>query len=83
MPMKANGKTYYWTAEACKEAGVSKSTFLRWVQSGDFPDVESRDKRGWRLFTEDDLERLKTEVNQIHTCHEFKTQRLAAAPNEC
>jgi len=69
MAMKNNGKTYYWTAEACKIASISRSTFLRWVQSGNFLDVERRDRRGWRLFTEDDLERLKTEVHQIHMCH--------------
>ena len=65
MPIKLNGQTYYSTAEACRIAGTSKNTFLRWVRNGLFTDVEHRDRRGWRLFTEDDLDRLKAEVNRV------------------
>ena len=65
MPVKLNGDTYYWTAEACRIAGISKNTFLRWVKRELFSDVEHRDRRGWRLFTEADLDRLKAEVNRI------------------
>ena len=65
MPTTLNGETYYRTAEACQIAGVSKNTFLRWVREGSFADVEHKDRRGWRLFTEDDLNRLKAEVNII------------------
>ena len=66
MPIKLNGQTYYRTAEACQMAGISKNTFLRWVREGRFPDIERRDRRGWRLHIEDDLERLKAEVNKVH-----------------
>lgn len=66
MPIKLNGETYYWTAEACKIAGTTKNTFLRWVRESMFADVRHHDRRGWRLFTEGDLERLKTEVNRVH-----------------
>ena len=65
MPISLNSKTYYRTAEACRIAGTSKNSFLRWVKDGIFPDVKHRDRRGWRLFTEDDLARLKAEVNHI------------------
>ena len=65
MSVRLNGETYYWTAEACRIAGTSKSTFLRWVKEGFFTDVKYIDRRGWRLFTNDDLDRLKTEVNKI------------------
>ena len=65
MPVRLNGETYYRTAEACRVAGTSKNTFLRWVKKGLFADVEHRDRRGWRLFTEDDLDRLKAEVNKV------------------
>jgi excisionase family DNA binding protein len=53
MPIAINGKKYYRTAEACQVAGVSKNTFFRWVKEGFLDDVEYRDRRGWRLFTED------------------------------
>jgi len=46
-------------------AATSKNTFLRWVRDGIFSDVELRDRRGWRLFSDDDLYRLKVEGNQV------------------
>jgi excisionase family DNA binding protein len=60
------GETYYRIAEACRLAGVSKNTIFRWVREGLFPDVEHRDRRGWRLFTENEIARLKAEVNRIN-----------------
>ena len=65
MPIKLNGQKYYRTAEACAMAGISRNTFLRWVREGTFADVETRDRKGWRLFTEDDLNKLRAEVNRI------------------
>ena len=64
--LKINGIEYYRTHEACRKAGITKNTFLRWVARGNYPDVNCRDRRGWRLFTEDDIENLKTEVNKIN-----------------
>ena len=34
MPVSADGETYYTTSEACRRAGIGKSTFLRWVKAG-------------------------------------------------
>ena len=65
MPIKLTGQKYYRTAEACAMAGISRNTFLRWVREGTFADVETRDRKGWRLFTEDDLNKLRAEVNRI------------------
>jgi len=65
MPIVIDGKTYYRTAEVCRLAGVSKSTFFRWLRQGSFVDVANFDRRGWRLFTKEDLKRLKAEVGQI------------------
>jgi hypothetical protein len=65
MPVKINGMQFYRTNEACVMAGITKNTFLRWVANGSFPDVTYRDRRGWRLFTLEDLEKLKTEVNRV------------------
>jgi len=65
MPLTINGKTYYRTAEACRLVGISKNTFFRWVREKQFPDVRYRDKRGWRLFTDDEVNRLILEVNQL------------------
>ncbi len=65
MPIRLNDQTYYWTAEACEIAGTSKNTFLRWVKEGRLPDTRRRDRRGWRLFAEDEVQVLKEEVNRI------------------
>ncbi len=65
MPIRINGQNYYWTAEACRLAGTSRNTFLRWVREGLIPDVKRRDRRGWRLFSEADIDELKTEVNRL------------------
>jgi hypothetical protein len=65
MPVKINGSEYYRTHEACTLAGITKNTFLRWVASSTFADVTHRDRRGWRLFTREDVERLTREVNKV------------------
>jgi len=61
------GKTYYRTAEACRIAGISKNTLFRWIREGLFPDVKQRDRRGWRLFTEEEVVTLKVEFNRIQS----------------
>jgi predicted site-specific integrase-resolvase len=64
--IRINGTQYYRTHEACLKAGITKNTFLRWVSRGSYPDVSCRDRRGWRLFTDEDVTRLKAEVNKIN-----------------
>jgi predicted site-specific integrase-resolvase len=65
MPKTVVNEAYYRTAEACKEAGINKNTYLRWVKEGSFPDVKYRDRRGWRLFTEEEMAHLKAEANRV------------------
>jgi excisionase family DNA binding protein len=65
MTILVDGKKFYLTSEACALVGISRDTFLRWVRTGSFTDVKHRDFRGWRLFTDDDLVRLKTKLNRI------------------
>ena len=65
MPVTLNGQKYYMTNEACRMAGTSKNTFLRWVKDGRLPDTKLRDRRGWRLFAEPEVQALKTEVNRV------------------
>jgi hypothetical protein len=69
LPVIINGQIYYRTAEACRMARISKNTFLRWVREGILADVELRDRRGWRLFSNDDLAKLKAEVHKVHKNH--------------
>ncbi len=51
----------FGTAEAAKRLGVSKQTLLRWFAERRIGDV-ARDHRNWREFTEQDVKRIKNEV---------------------
>lgn len=53
-----------YTAEAAKRAGISKATLLRWLKQGKVPEV-ARDIRGWRVFSEDEVESIKEYANKI------------------
>jgi hypothetical protein len=65
MTVQLDGRTYYNIGEACELAGISRDTFLRWVRQRKFNDVEHRDRNGWRLFTNDDVHRLKARINLV------------------
>ena len=66
MAVKINGECYYRTAEVCRMVGVSRATLLRWLKQGPSRDTMHRDRRGWRLFTDDEIIRLKAEANRIN-----------------
>ena len=76
MPVKINGAEYYRTNEACILAGITKNTFLRWVSNDAYKDVPHRDRRGWRLFTQEDVERLTREVNKIKIASVKKPSKI-------
>ena len=61
-----NQVNYYTTSEACSLAGTNRATFLRWVKQGKFEDVLTRDRNGWRLFTDEDVLRLKVKRSYIY-----------------
>ncbi len=66
MPVTVNGQTYYRTAEVCRIVGLSRTTLFRRLKGHIFDEAEHRDRRGWRLFTKDEIDRLKAEVNRIN-----------------
>lgn len=45
------------TAKAAHVLGVSKSTLLRWISTGLIKDVQ-RDQKGWRVWTNSDIQRV-------------------------
>ena len=65
MPAVLDGETYYRTNEACRMAGISRSTFLRWVNDGVVKDASYRDRRGWRLFRKREVIALKIEAGRV------------------
>lgn len=75
MPVTINGQNYYRTAEVCLKVGIGKSTLFRWIREGIMAEAEHRDRRGWRLFTEGEINRVKMEVNGIRKSYVAKTPR--------
>jgi excisionase family DNA binding protein len=65
MPVTINKKTYYRTSEVCRLARISRSTLLRWLKEDNLHLQDYRDRRSWRLFTEEDVRTLVTEANRI------------------
>ena len=66
MPVSINGQSYYRTAEVCRMIGISRNTLFRWLREGISIEPEHRDRRGWRLFTENEVSRLKAEANRVN-----------------
>ena len=64
MPIEIKGQTYYRTSEACIKTGVSRATLFRWLKQGILK-RSHKDRRGWRLFTEDDLTKIRAEAEKI------------------
>ena len=69
MPVAIKGQSYYRTAEVCLAAGIGKSTLFRWMREGIIKEAKYRDRKGWRLFTEDEIDELMAEVNRIRRNH--------------
>jgi excisionase family DNA binding protein len=57
----ARTTTTFGTAEAAKKLGVSKPTLLRWFAQKRIGEVR-RDHNNWRVFTDRDLQRIRSEV---------------------
>ena len=68
MPIEINGQTYYRTSEACAKTGVSRATLFRWLKAGILK-KSYRDRRGWRIFTEDDLSKIQAEARRIEVVY--------------
>lgn len=60
-------KKYYRTKEACYKAGISKATFHRWIKQGVVNDNTIKDRRGWRLFSDEDIEHIRKEASRLKT----------------
>jgi predicted site-specific integrase-resolvase len=65
MPVVINDETYHRTAEVCRMVGIGRSTLFRWLKEGIVSDVEYRDWRGWRLFTANQIETIRTKTNHV------------------
>jgi transposase-like protein len=66
MPVTLSGETYYRTAEVSRVVGISRNTLFRWLKQDISREPKLRDRRGWRLFTEEEMNRLKAEANRLN-----------------
>lgn len=58
MPRVLAGTTYFLAHEAARAAGISKATLLRWIEHDIVKDAKKRDRNGWRLFSESEVEAI-------------------------
>ena len=68
MPIEINGQTYYRTSEACAKTNISRATLFRWLKAG-LLDEPYRDRREWRIFTEEDLTKIRAEASRINVAY--------------
>lgn len=70
MSIEIDGQTYYRTSEACEKMGISRATLFRWLKAG-ILEKHYKDRRGWRMFTEEDLNKILTEARRIEVEYFF------------
>ena len=59
-----NGQKYFDTNEICEKANISRPTLFRWLKRGVLNKLH-KDRRGWRLFTEEDLAKIQEQAGRI------------------
>ena len=64
MPKEIKGKNYFLTSEACEMAGISRGTLFRWIREGIVEDVKIKDRNGWRLFSQKEVDKIKAEATK-------------------
>ena len=67
MPKMINDNCYYTIHEVCSQLGISKSTLSRWIKRDPNYDARYRDRNGWRLYSEEEIERLDKEYNKLYS----------------
>jgi predicted site-specific integrase-resolvase len=72
MPVTIGDQTYYRTAEVYRILGVTRNTLYRWLRKESIGEVKHRDSRGWRLFTQDELDKLNRSINCVVKMEHFK-----------
>ena len=65
MPVELQGRMLYTIGEALSKAGLSRSTYFRWVRLGRIHDTQFKDRNGRRVFTHEELEELGRVAQQL------------------
>jgi predicted site-specific integrase-resolvase len=64
MPLEIDGRLYYRTPEACLKIGISRATLFRWLKGGVL-EKRFKDRRGWGIFTEEDIDKILKEAKKV------------------
>lgn len=64
-PLEIAGAQLYRIGEALRAAGVSRATYFRWLKQGRVADTRYKDRNGRRLFTEAELDGLRTIAGRV------------------
>ena len=70
MTIELEGQIYYKTSEACEKSGISRATLYRWLKAGILKKY-CKDRRGWRLFTQADIDKIRAESRKIEISVSF------------
>ncbi len=70
------------TVEVAMRVGVCKSTLLRWIHEELISDV-GRDWRGWRVWQNRDIERVKAFQKAYHSKPIRRVRRSSLSRAEC
>jgi predicted site-specific integrase-resolvase len=73
------GRIYYRTSEACDKIGISRATLFRWLKAG-ILEKNYKDRRGWRIFTEEDLALILSESEKIKVEYTCTTDKCRKPP---
>jgi excisionase family DNA binding protein len=74
VPIEIDGQVYYRTSEACKKTGVSRATLFRWLKAG-ILEKYHKDRRGWRMFREEDLTKIRVEARKIKVEYAYSGEK--------
>ena len=74
MSIEIDGQVYYRTSEACKKTGVSRATLFRWLKAGILEKYHN-DRRGWRIFREEDLTKIRVEARKIKVEYAYSGEK--------
>ena len=73
MTIEIDGQKYYKTSEACKQAGISRVTLYRWLKAGILKKY-CKDRGGWRLFTQADIDSIRAEARKVKISGSFQRE---------
>jgi len=83
MPVTINGQKYYRTTEVCRIVDISRNTLFRWLKDGSVTEVEHRDYRGWRIFTQAQVDAMKEKIRRVSTIYIGGRAKEAGSTRPC